>query len=366
MNIIQMYWKRILKSRIHLFFMLVVPVVLTALTLMALGGSGKMAVAWADQDQTPFTRSLKEYLGEHARLIPMEEDAIHAQLVQLRVQYAVVLPEGLTENIIDHGGAAVRGLGIQDSNVYRPFAFALDNALNAAVLLADRALGEKELFYGGWNSYTGGRFRVEEAAREGRSLDQSTMSLGFLIMSMLFLSNFSTLYLVRDRQTRTVMRILLAPVSLRQYMARAIASFLAVSVLQVGLVLFVLHVVLDFDLGPQPAMVAAVLAAFAVVGVALGVGVSNYVPSVQAASTISSLIIMPMCMLGGCFWPREIMPDFLQQISYFVPTTWAMRGSMEALGGHGLAAVQTEMLFLALFAAVFFLLGSWKKLDLVR
>ncbi len=66
-------------------------------------------------------------------------------------------------------------------------------------------------------------------------------------------------------------------------------------------------------------------------------------------------------MLGGCFWPKEIMPDMLQRISEFVPVTWAIKGMEKILNGGSITTVGNEIIVLLLFALVFFLVGSAQK-----
>ena len=42
------------------------------------------------------------------------------------------------------------------------------------------------------------------------------------------------------------------------------------------------------------------------------------------AGAASTLVITPTCMLGGCFWSAEFMPDIMQKISYIIPQRWAL------------------------------------------
>jgi ABC-2 type transport system permease protein len=46
--------------------------------------------------------------------------------------------------------------------------------------------------------------------------------------------------------------------------------------------------------------------------------------TVTAAQVTSNLVVMPMCLLGGCFFPIEVMPSFMQGISKHLPTGWAI------------------------------------------
>lgn len=366
MNIALMYWKRILNSRLHMAFMLLVPVALSVATVGVFSTSSPLAIGWVDEDNTALSQSLSAHLAAYGQIVPLERDEIRGQLVQGNLHAAVILPDGLQAEMLSGGrpGAVVQR--IQEADIVRPFTMSLDTALNSAYLLAQTSNGEEETFLQAWKSYADGRFRLETRVAEGRDVDRAMVSVGFLVMSMLFLSSLSTIYIVRDRQERTIMRVLLAPVTLRRYMVEAIASFLGISVVQVLLVVGVLWGVFGFSFGPNPLVVMSMLLTFCLVSVSLGVSITTYVPSVRAASTTASLLITPMCMLGGCFWPQAIMPEILQRLSLFVPTTWAVQGAQTALAGGTFMELQLEFALLLLFAVVFLLLGSWRKPDVLH
>ena len=67
---------------------------------------------------------------------------------------------------------------------------------------------------------------------------------------------------------------------------------------------------------------------------------------------------MPVCSLvmaamGGCWWPMEVMPDFMKTVGHLFPTAWAMDALHQLMSfGGGLAQIQLELLILALFALV--------------
>ena len=46
------------------------------------------------------------------------------------------------------------------------------------------------------------------------------------------------------------------------------------------------------------------------------------------------------------FWPKEIMPEFMQTLSNFMPTAWFLNGAEKILDGKGLLAAGPEILYL--------------------
>jgi ABC-2 type transport system permease protein len=71
---------------------------------------------------------------------------------------------------------------------------------------------------------------------------------------------------------------------------------------------------------------------------------------------IGSLV---MAGLGGCWWPSEVMPEWLQTAAHVLPTAWAMDGFHALISfGHGVEAVALPSLALLAFAALFGVLGT--------
>jgi ABC-2 type transport system permease protein len=65
-----------------------------------------------------------------------------------------------------------------------------------------------------------------------------------------------------------------------------------------------------------------------------------------------------MALLGGCWYPIELFPQFVQNFAKILPTTWAMQGLLDiVLRGRGFLAVLPNALVLLGFAVVFFVVG---------
>ena len=60
------------------------------------------------------------------------------------------------------------------------------------------------------------------------------------------------------------------------------------------------------------------------------------------------------------------MPVILQQIGRFMPTAWVMDAAQKVILGSPLANVSREILIMLLYTLVFFLLGSWRRVDVAR
>lgn len=60
---------------------------------------------------------------------------------------------------------------------------------------------------------------------------------------------------------------------------------------------------------------------------------------------IIPIVLVPISMLGGYFWPFKIMPEYLQEIGYLLPTSWSNLYLQNQMGG-------VSMLYLGIFILV--------------
>ncbi|MCA9982458.1 MAG: ABC transporter permease, partial [Anaerolineales bacterium] len=79
------------------------------------------------------------------------------------------------------------------------------------------------------------------------------------------------------------------------------------------------------------------------------------------ARNLSIMVGMTMGMLGGCWWPLELFPEWMRTAVHIFPTTWAMNGLMDLLiRNAGVADVALNTAVLLGYALVFGLIGVWR------
>jgi ABC-2 type transport system permease protein len=76
-------------------------------------------------------------------------------------------------------------------------------------------------------------------------------------------------------------------------------------------------------------------------------------------NAFSYLGALVLAGLGGALTPFETLPQWAQTIAPLTPTYWSVEAfSIVILDGGGISDIREELLVLAVFAAVFFLVGS--------
>ena len=362
MTIFWMYAQRLIKNKLFLILLVVVPSLLLSFITTSFQGGLQLHVGVVDLDQTPLTRMLMEEIGTRATVVEYAEGELETNLVRQRIDYGITIPFGFTQRLIDGVYLPLEAVSLQETNLARPVTFQISGFLNAALAFAN---GDAGLFYDSMEQYLQAGFQINhQRIDDTGAVEDTVQGIGFLVLSMLFLSSIAAYKIVDDKRSYCLHRLLAAPLTVKSYTLQTIGCFVLIAILQVVGILLIMNWWFHLSFGPNPGLVLAVLIVYAVVAVAFGVALSSIAKNQQQVGVLSSLLITPMAMLGGCFWPRWIMPNLLQEIGKFVPTTWVIEGATKAIYGASVTGVGLEIGVLIVFAVVFFLLGSWKRVDI--
>jgi len=142
-----------------------------------------------------------------------------------------------------------------------------------------------------------------------------------------------------------------------------IFSFLAIMILQIYIMFKVIIDGFKGDIGPSFSNMFILFTVFAVCSIALNLAICSASKNAKQATTLSGIINTLLAMLGGAFWPRDIMPDFLRTAGDFTPTAWLVDAVNKLLLSSNMSAVYKNIGIIILFTIVFFLFCSWKKVD---
>ena len=93
---------------------------------------------------------------------------------------------------------------------------------------------------------------------------------------------------------------------------------------QIVFTLIVSVVLFDIDWGPEKLTVGVVLLSWAAFNTSLAMYLANVARSEGQMSGIGVMATLTFAALGGCWWPIEVTPDWMQSLAGYLPTGWAM------------------------------------------
>ena len=164
-----------------------------------------------------------------------------------------------------------------------------------------------------------------------------------------------------ERQEGTLRRILTTPTRKATYLVGTITGQVLMALVQMLLLIGFGMLVLKVSWGQSPAALALILVTSALAAAALGTALGTIVRSPGQANGLSIMLGMVMALLGGCWYPIELFPTFVQNAVKILPTNWAMQGMLDlVLRGQGLTAVLPEAAVLVGFAVLFLTIGVWR------
>jgi ABC-2 type transport system permease protein len=161
-----------------------------------------------------------------------------------------------------------------------------------------------------------------------------------------------------ERQKGTLRRLLTTPTQRATYLSGTILGQVATGLVQMSLLVVFGILVMKLNWGEAPVALALILVTSALAAAALGTTLGTFTKTEGQAGGLSWMLGMVMALLGGCWYPIELFPPFVQNFAKILPTTWAMQGMLDiVMRGQGLLTVLPNALVLLGFAVVFFVVG---------
>lgn len=181
---------------------------------------------------------------------------------------------------------------------------------------------------------------------------------GILVMfTLLVLLTSGASMLVFERNKGLLRRLAYAPISRAEVVVGKWGGRMALAVLQIATAVLIGTFVFDMQWGPDIPMVIVVLLAWAAFCASAGLLLGSLAKTDGQASGLGVLVANVLAALGGCWWPIEITPAWMQSLQNFLPTGWTMDAlhqliSFEAGAPAAVPYVLTLLLASAVVAAV--------------
>lgn len=391
-KILAITWKDALvrfSSPSEWLFFLILPIFFT---FVLAGGSGppsdsRIRLVVVDQANTSLSADLIDTLAQSEAVRPdvLPADKAEDEFDTRRASVLLIIPAGFDQDVLAAGKAELE-LRQQPNNIN---ALAAEQAIRSAarrissgVDIANRSMQEAERIQPfAAEAERAAYFDVSMQAAQaqmsaapdrvavsiGADTDQieydprANSSAGQLITWVFIpLIGISGLF-AYERQEGTLRRLLTTPTRKATYLLGTITGQVVMALAQMLLLVGFGILVMKLNWGQSLEALALILVTSALAAAALGTTLGTLVRTPGQAGGLSVMLGMVMALLGGCWYPIELFPSFVQTAVKILPTSWAMQGLLDlVLRGQGLSAVLPEAAVLVGFAVVFFAVGVWR------
>lgn len=344
--------RRILGRPSNLLCMLVVPIALSLLIISLSGSVAGYTLGILDGDDTELTRVLQEAFGRKCDVVTVEAEHIRESVINGEVDCAIEFEPGFTAAILAGEEVYARSYSLGDSNGAEPAILYINTLISAAKNLGPVAGGSEAKLLEALDEVIAANYQAsyETYSKDGRdNVENTVAALGYMAVGMMFLMTFASMLLLEDKKSGVFDRITTTQFPRWAYYVQHLLSYFVIALIQIVVEILLLPHMADVRFGMdwlETVQVGLVCCCFASGGIAIGITVSRFAKTNLMAGGVISMVNIPVLMVGGCFWPKEIMPEFMQKLSRFMPTSWFMTGAEKILDGKGFSAATPEVIFL--------------------
>jgi ABC-2 type transport system permease protein len=357
-----------LRDRRALVVSVLTPIVVAAFFGFLFGGTGaggnntisRMKVGVTDLDHSELTKAVLESLKQDASLEIQELPEDQAlQLVRSgKLRSAIVFPAGFeaaaTGALVGTGPMPdVKLLYDPSQSMIRPM---------VAGLLSQHVMQRlsRPNFIGNAKPVP---FNIDNVAvTAGPKYNSYSHSFaGMSIQFILFMGIDAGIALLLMRQEGMWRRLRAAPLSRTVLLGSRVTATTLIALMILAVVYLVARWVFDVRIaGSMPGFVL-VACAFALLAATTGLMIASLGRSVGATRGVAMFSVLILVMLGGAWVPSFIFPEWLQHVTEFVPTRWAVDG-LDDMTWRGLPLKDAfaPTAILVGWSALFALIAVWR------
>ncbi|TVY04398.1 ABC transporter permease [Cohnella terricola] len=357
-------WKLLLKEKGTFFWLLGMPVLFIVLFGSILGNvsSSEVTVPYVDNDHSDVSRSFVASVEEKSgyKLEEKQSAEMQAQIDKIRDGKGtglLVIPGGFGQSLQENGGKTIAielyREATSDSTI-APLRAVLENMANAyRETKIDKALADSGQTAEKREQTLSAPFTIADRLENGSGYNViSQIVPGYTVMFVFFVIISMLKRFLRDKESGMTARLRSTRMSPVSYLLGMWLSYLVVALIQCTVLLAFGHFVYDLHIG-DPVAVAVLVLLLALCGTGIGLAVCMLAKSENQGMAFTQLLTMGGAVLGGLWFPIDMMPQAIQTISRFTPQYWAQKAFQDImLRGVHLPGIVNSLLVLALIAAL--------------
>lgn len=289
----------------------------------------------------------------------MDEETLEHELAAGKLDSGIIFDQGFAARLREGLPEGITIVSVKGAEVTAYVKALLESYLSNIAALGKAAGMDDAQFTQLYHTYIHQNFEIRPTTLEDTSNSKSLtyQSIGFLITLMMFSAVNMTDMILREKEARTFLRLFSSPISSRTYVLANVIVNLMIMLVQIMIAVFALKVLLRIDTGMSTGQFIASLLLFGLTAIGLSLMIIAFAKNRSGASALQNLIITPSCMLAGCFFPIDIMPEAVRKISKFMPQRWLLDMTHQLQQGQSFGSLYMNIFVLLAFASVFALIA---------
>lgn len=346
--------RRLFRDKVGIFFVFIFPLIFLLVFGSIFGGSSDVSfnVALMNKSDSQFATQFEEQLKD-IDVLKINEDVTNVddakeQMIRGTIDAIITMPEDFGD--VQPGKSFPSGqLEVLYDKGSEQAGATLGSVMESVVTNVNASLVPTEE-----------PFTVKTAATEVEGLTNLDYIfsglLGFTILSMGVFG--PTTVFPRMKEKGILRRYHMTPIKVWQYFAGNVISNSLIGLMSVGVMFAVAVAMFGVNMRGDfiSLTILVVLGTIALFGVGLAAG--GWAKNENQAAPLGNLISFPMMFLSGVFFPRFLMPEWLQGISAFFPLTPLIDGiRMVIIEGRSILELGPEVALLAGWVVVIYFIA---------
>ncbi|MFF2890820.1 ABC transporter permease [Paenibacillus sp. NPDC057967] len=293
----------------------------------------------------------------------VQEEEARELVLAGELDAAVILPSGFSAGVkTGKAESPIELIALEGSAAASYIRSYLDSYMGNLTTIGMMAQSGGDSFDTVYVKYKAAEFGLlsEEVTDTSAQRDMANRAIGYLIIFMMFSAVHLSAFMIKEKENRTYFRVLASPVSAKAYVTSNVAVNMLVLLVQMAIMLVVMIVGFGIEPGLPIWQLVVVLLMFAWVAVALSLVIVAFANNSMSASAMQNSLIITSCLLAGCMFPIDAMPQAMRVIADFLPQRWLLDTISKLQQGAALADLSMNLLTLLAFAAMFSLLAIYK------
>lgn len=345
--------RRFFRDRLALFFTIIFPLIF----LFVFGGIfGKpsninFSVAIVNQSNSDFAKTYVEQLGE-AKALKINKDITSVDQAKEKMgrgelDAALLLPE--TFGQVGEAGYPTGKATVYYTQNNESAAQTLTQVLNAQFVEINKQFVPAET-----------PFTVDSQEINEKALSRFDYTFaGLLGFSIIGLGIFGPVNVFPELKKQGILRRLhTTPIRVWQYFTSTAATNTIVGLLTMSIMFIVAMTVFDLHLVGNIVELAIFIAFGIVMILGIGLAIGGWAKNERQAAPLANIVVFPMLFLSGTFFPRYVMPEWLQHVSSYLPLTPVIDGiRLIATEGKHLSEIGPQLGLMAIWLVVIYIIA---------
>jgi ABC-2 type transport system permease protein len=204
-------------------------------------------------------------------------------------------------------------------------------------------------------------FRTDKVGEVEAENPSNWVIPGYLVMFVFFAAALTAESIVRERQNRTLERLLASSVRRESILGGIFTGTALRGLIQIIIFWTFGILVFHVDLGLSPSAVIILSVLMVLMSATFALMLATLARTLRSAASLAVITSLTLAPLGGCWWPSFLYPEWLQNVARITPHAWATSGFNKLMVyGASFGDVVPSMLALLGFSVIFGVIAVWR------